>query len=135
MLLMAPTAGPASEGVRRALWRAQVLQRVIKGDYKIPPGVAVSPHCRDLLARILVVDPSRRIDIQGIQQHPWCAALVPGCSRPSSRVWTGSARACMWGASGLPIRFFCSVGRGRSPCGVLQAATSRPHVQACVVHD
>ena len=55
---------------------AQVLQRVIKGDYKIPAGVAISQNCRDLLARILVTDPSRRICIKEIQQHPWCAGLL-----------------------------------------------------------
>ena len=55
----------------------QVLQRVIKGDYRIPPGMPVSSACRDLLARILVVNPSERIAIQGIQQHPWCGAAFP----------------------------------------------------------
>ena len=43
---------------------------------RYPRGVAISQNCRDLLARILVTDPSRRICIKEIQQHPWCAGLL-----------------------------------------------------------
>lgn len=49
----------------------QVLQRVIHGDYTFPSSIPVSDACKDLLSRILVVDPNKRIDIKGIQSHPW----------------------------------------------------------------
>ena len=63
----------------------QVLQRVIRGDYRFPQSVPVSPACKDLLSRILVVNPSERITIQGIQQHPWSALFphaVSSCNVP-----------------------------------------------------
>jgi serine/threonine protein kinase len=50
----------------------QVLRRVGLADYELPSDVVVSDSCKDLLMRILVVDPTQRITIAQIQQHPWC---------------------------------------------------------------
>lgn len=38
---------------------------------QMPANVQVSPACRDLLARIFVVDPAQRIDMVGVVGHPW----------------------------------------------------------------
>ena len=54
------------------------MQRVTSGDYKLPSSVPISPECKDLLARILTVDPRRRITVQQIQQHPWCVRSDQG---------------------------------------------------------
>lgn len=40
-------------------------------DYSFPSSVAVSPECKDLLARILIADPDKRITVQQILRHPW----------------------------------------------------------------
>jgi serine/threonine protein kinase len=50
----------------------QVLRRVCSADYELPDDVVVSESYKDLLMRILVVDPTQRITIAQIQQHPWC---------------------------------------------------------------
>ena len=34
---------------------------------------ALSPEARDLLDKIFVVDPSKRITVAQILEHPWCA--------------------------------------------------------------
>ena len=34
---------------------------------------ALSPEARDLLDKIFVVDPSQRITVAQILEHPWCA--------------------------------------------------------------
>lgn len=52
----------------------QQLQRVIRGDYKIPSRVKISDSCRDLLERILQVNVAQRITIPEILKHKWCAA-------------------------------------------------------------
>ncbi|MBA0616708.1 hypothetical protein Godav_026206 [Gossypium davidsonii] len=39
------------------------------GVYTIPSHL--SPGARDLIARILIVDPTKRLTIPGIRQHPW----------------------------------------------------------------
>ena len=51
----------------------QQLQRVIRGDYKIPSRVKISDPCRDLLDRILQVNVAKRITISEILKHKWCA--------------------------------------------------------------
>jgi serine/threonine-protein kinase SRK2 len=55
------------------------VQRILKVEYDFPAHVKVSRELRDLLTKILVPDPSKRITIQGIQRHPWyCKDLPPG---------------------------------------------------------
>ncbi len=49
----------------------QVLQRVIKADFVFPHNIYISDECKDLISKILVVDPEKRLTIQQIQQHPW----------------------------------------------------------------
>lgn len=49
----------------------QQLQRVIRGDYKIPSRVKISEPCRDLLDRILQVNVAKRITIPEILKHKW----------------------------------------------------------------
>ena len=58
---------------------AQQLQRVIRGDYRVPSRVKISDSCRELLGRILQVDVAKRITIPEILKHKWCA-LSPCCS-------------------------------------------------------
>lgn len=43
-------------------------------DYVWPADRSVSEDCKDLLSRLLVADPSQRITMAGIQQHPWFQA-------------------------------------------------------------
>lgn len=45
------------------------------GAYEIPN--TVSPYARDLISRMLQVDPRRRISIQDIKAHPWMRSEVP----------------------------------------------------------
>jgi serine/threonine protein kinase len=58
----------------------QVLDRIMRVDFRIPKYPRISPECRDLLMRILVGDPDQRLTIAQIQKHPWCArgALATG---------------------------------------------------------
>ena len=63
----------------RSAVSAQQLQRVIRGDYRVPSRVKISDSCRELLGRILQVDVAKRITIPEILKHKWCA-LSPCCS-------------------------------------------------------
>ena len=45
--------------------------RVLHADYQVPADAHVSARVADLLAGMLVVDPSRRMTIQQIMRHPW----------------------------------------------------------------
>lgn len=59
------------------LGRAQVLDRIMRCDYRLPRYPHTSPECRDLLQRILVGNPDERLTIDQIQRHPWCALTSP----------------------------------------------------------
>jgi hypothetical protein len=42
-----------------------------------PPPPLLCPPCRDLLAKILVADPAKRITVKGIYDHPWYNKYLP----------------------------------------------------------
>ncbi|KAL3515664.1 hypothetical protein ACH5RR_022566 [Cinchona calisaya] len=45
--------------------------------YKIPDYVHISQDCRQLLSRIFVANPARRITIKDIKTHPWFLKNLP----------------------------------------------------------
>jgi len=45
-----------------------VLQRIMTARYSIPPDVAISNACRDLLQKMLTVQPQNRITIASIKR-------------------------------------------------------------------
>ena len=45
--------------------------------YSLPPEVPASDACKDLLMRLLVADPNKRISLQGILGHPWFLETLP----------------------------------------------------------
>lgn len=54
-----------------------MLQRILEVNYELPASLQVSAECRDLLSRILVAEPAKRISIAGIMQHPWYCQDLP----------------------------------------------------------
>ena len=54
----------------------RTLFRKIKGgQYSIPPHV--SPGAKDLISKMLLVDPLQRIQVPAIMQHPWYVTALP----------------------------------------------------------
>ena len=68
-------------------------------DYEFPASKPVSEECKDILSRILVADPAKRITIAEIQARPchpvlatWrgggsAASSMCGCHRPAGFFW------------------------------------------------
>ena len=54
-----------------------MLERILRVDYHIPKYPRVSSECKDLITRILVSDPDRRLTIPQIQRHPWYSKGLP----------------------------------------------------------
>ena len=52
-----------------------VTCRILRGEYEVPAGA--SPHCLDLLQRIMTVDCDKRITIPEIMRHPWFLEDLP----------------------------------------------------------
>ncbi|XP_008784212.1 serine/threonine-protein kinase SAPK7-like [Phoenix dactylifera] len=55
----------------------KTFQRIVSVQYKIPEFVHISQDCRQLLARIFVANPARRITIREIRNHPWFLKNLP----------------------------------------------------------
>ncbi|KAK9861780.1 hypothetical protein WJX84_011716, partial [Apatococcus fuscideae] len=56
---------------------AIVSQRIRNADYRIPDNPPTSPELKDLLSKILVVDPKHRATIADIIRHPWFSRGLP----------------------------------------------------------
>ena len=50
-------------------------------DFQWPSSKRVSPECKDIVAKILVVDASKRISIQEIQVRSLRAITIPALQR------------------------------------------------------
>nr|XP_018675139.1 PREDICTED: serine/threonine-protein kinase SAPK7-like isoform X1 [Musa acuminata subsp. malaccensis] len=53
------------------------LQRIVSVQYRIPEYVHISQDCRQLISRIFVADPSKRITVREIRNHPWFLKNLP----------------------------------------------------------
>ncbi|WOL12718.1 serine/threonine-protein kinase SAPK7-like isoform X2 [Canna indica] len=55
----------------------KTLMKIMAVQYTIPDYVHISQDCRELLSRIFVADPSRRITIRDIRNNPWFLKNLP----------------------------------------------------------
>jgi serine/threonine-protein kinase SRK2 len=55
----------------------KMIQRILKVEYEFPPQVKASKECRDLLSKILVPDPAKRMTVPEIQNHVWYRKDLP----------------------------------------------------------
>ncbi|KAK9111713.1 hypothetical protein Scep_019232 [Stephania cephalantha] len=55
----------------------KTIGRIMEVQYKIPEYVHISQDCRQLLSRIFVAIPSKRITIKEIKSHPWFLKNLP----------------------------------------------------------
>ncbi|KAK4795469.1 hypothetical protein SAY86_013463 [Trapa natans] len=55
----------------------KTISRIMSVLYRIPDYVHISQDCRQLLARIFIANPSRRITIKEIKSHPWFLKNLP----------------------------------------------------------
>ncbi|KAG0023313.1 hypothetical protein BGZ80_009807 [Entomortierella chlamydospora] len=56
----------------------QLLSKVKAGKFYMPPDI--STDARDLITRMLTVDPKRRITMQGVMSHSWFRMVDPECN-------------------------------------------------------
>lgn len=55
----------------------KTIQRIMSVRYSFPPNLRISVDCMNLIQRIFVADPSRRIRIPDIKKHPWYVKNLP----------------------------------------------------------
>eukprot|EP01026_Neomeris_dumetosa_P045188 TRINITY_DN3826_c1_g1_i1.p1 TRINITY_DN3826_c1_g1~~TRINITY_DN3826_c1_g1_i1.p1 ORF type:complete len:373 (-),score=56.07 TRINITY_DN3826_c1_g1_i1:667-1695(-) len=54
-----------------------MIKRILRADYVFPKALILSPECKDLIAKILVLNPMKRLTIAEIFQHPWFKKDLP----------------------------------------------------------
>jgi len=55
----------------------KTISRIRSAKYKIPERVHISDQCRNLISRIFVPNPGRRITMNEIKSHPWFLKSLP----------------------------------------------------------
>ena len=50
---------------------ARLREQIITADYVFPPNPKISEEARDLIQKLLVVDPEERLSSEQILRHPW----------------------------------------------------------------
>ncbi|KAJ1263067.1 hypothetical protein BS78_09G156200 [Paspalum vaginatum] len=55
----------------------KTIQRIAAIQYNIPDNIHISDECRQLISRIFVSNPSRRITMREIKSHPWFLKNLP----------------------------------------------------------
>jgi len=61
----------------------QLLKQVVKGKFAFKPEDRwrnVSPVAKDLISKLLVVEPGKRLTVRQVREHPWCAEAVKKCA-------------------------------------------------------
>lgn len=46
-------------------------QAILDAKVTYPPGTAVSAEAKDLISKLLQRDPTKRITLDGVLEHPW----------------------------------------------------------------
>ncbi|GMY12648.1 serine/threonine-protein kinase [Fagus crenata] len=55
----------------------KTIQKIMAVQYKVPDYVHISQDCKHLLSRLFVANPSRRITLKEIKNHPWFLKNLP----------------------------------------------------------
>ncbi|KAF2198475.1 serine/threonine-protein kinase-like protein [Delitschia confertaspora ATCC 74209] len=57
-------------------------KKIVRGEYTVPS--FVSPEARDLIKRLLVLDPEKRIPLEEVEKHPW---ILKHCAKGGERAY------------------------------------------------
>lgn len=52
------------------------MQRIVGGKYELPRDLQLSEACQDLIAKIFVPDPNKRIKTEDIKRHAWLSGKL-----------------------------------------------------------
>lgn len=55
----------------------KMIQRILRVEYEFPSGMKLSSELKDIMSKLLIPDPAKRITIAGILEHPWFNKDLP----------------------------------------------------------
>ncbi len=53
------------------------MQKIVRAQYTYPNDIPLSNGCKDLIKRVFVADPNKRITLEDIKRHPWFQRNLP----------------------------------------------------------
>ncbi|KAK3209537.1 hypothetical protein GRF29_69g2166858 [Pseudopithomyces chartarum] len=65
-------------------------RKIVRGEYTVPG--FVSAEAKDLIKKLLVLDPEKRIALEDVERHPWILKHCKGSERAYNRVSGGKFR-------------------------------------------
>ncbi|KAF5830357.1 Snf1-like ser/thr protein kinase [Dunaliella salina] len=72
-----PFESPAQGGVPSHQRVQVMMNRILAMQWNMPSDVHISPECRDLLSKLLVANPQKRLTMQQMSEHPWFLQNLP----------------------------------------------------------
>ena len=54
---------------------SNLYKKILNADYSMPK--FLSENAKDIISKIFVTDPAKRIDIEGLKKHPWYRLYQP----------------------------------------------------------
>lgn len=66
-----PFQQPGDDGMRRGEKLRILLQRIQAVEYTFPTRIPLTEELKDLVSKILVADPKKRLTVAEIAAHPW----------------------------------------------------------------
>ena len=99
----------------------KLLRQVVKGKFTFTPEDRwrpVSAEARDLITKLLCVDPAKRLTIADVKAHPWCAAAVAKCMATMPKVKAAPAPPKSAGGAGGLLKGL-GLGRGTSGTSIV----------------
>ncbi|KAL4521907.1 hypothetical protein Ndes2437B_g07672 [Nannochloris sp. 'desiccata'] len=71
------TKGKTYDGKVADIWSCGVMLYVMLVEYEFPSGMKLSSELKDIMSKLLIPDPTKRITIAGILEHPWFNKDLP----------------------------------------------------------
>jgi len=123
----------------------QLLKQVVKGKFAFKPEDRwrnVSPVAKDLISKLLVVEPAKRLTVQQVREHPWCAEAVKKCAanlpqiKPKSKAADqGKSSGSSVGGFNVPASLASSIPSwARLPRGSISGASGGSGPKKSLVH-
>ena len=119
--------------------------QVVKGKFAFKPEDRwrnVSPVAKDLISQLLVVEPAKRLTVQQVREHPWCAEAVKKCAanlpqiKPKSKAADqGKSSGSSVGGFNVPASLASSIPSwARLPRGSISGASGGTGPKKSLVH-
>ena len=108
---------------------------MVKGKFAFKPEDRwrnVSPSAKDLISKLLVVDATKRLTVQQVREHPWCAEAVNKCAANLPTIKPKTKPTDQGKSSGTTVGHFNLP--SSLPSSIFRRGSSGPGAKKSLVH-